>query len=1059
MMRACKFVALTASVAIEFSAVTFGQSGSATVRGKVTDPSGLVVVSANVQVTNTATSVTHPAVTNDAGFYSLTSLPPGRYSLTVEKAGFAIIVKPNIDLHPADDVFVNVELQIGAIGQTVTVAGGAPLVNTTNSSLGGLVQADEIAGMPLNGRNYINLTLLQPGIAPSPNITQGGTYNGTWYSSNGATMRSNNFMLDGAIMQDDNGGSTANFSGRTLGLDGIQEYRVITSWFSAEYGLLAGSQTVMVSKSGTNQLHGSVFEYLRNSALDAANYFDRPTAANKCRRLPGYKRSNYGGAFGGPIQKNKTFFFATLEGVEERLGITVNDTVMAPACHGAAGAVITNTACPQLGSTPSVTIAPAVAPLLALYPVPNLPQNGYTTPFTQPDRDVYGQIRMDHVFSSKDSVFGRFTIDDDDQVLGNSYPEYFVVHRDTRHQYATLSETHIFTAALLNDFRVSFSRTSSTRLSPSPFTGPQYSLVTGQALGPIIVGGVTGTFGPAINPISIQTQDIVTFSDDLKCAVGSHSLKFGALINSYRQFGRQSQRVQGQLQFASIATFLAGVTSSYSAELPGSLLDRTWQFYTMGFYVQDDWRLRSNFTLNAGLRYEPSPNYYTEVHGRSSALINPLTDTQATVGPYFENFTWKNISPRLGFAWDVFGNGMTAIRGGASLAYDIGNLYNGLLNIMPQQQPFSFTKSGSGAFTIPLTFPENSVNKVQSTQEYHMQQARYYSENLTIEQQLPSSMALAVSYAGSRGIHLPGIGDANPNLPQGMSNGSPVWNPNPAEAVVRTNPNLSAVLFRDSYGDSIYHSLQVQVNKRFTSGLQFHSSFTWGRSIDNCVGLASDATSTILYPSNPYNRRFDRGPSIFNIPRIWVTDFIYNLPSPRIGARWLGGFTSGWGVTGIFTAQDGLPFNPVVNGNRSRSGITGGLTSGIDRPNYNPAFTGSVITGNPAQWFNPDAFMLQPVGTLGNAGHDSLVGPGFVDFDFGMHKNTKLRFLGETGNLEFRVEAFNLLNHPNLGMPAIATFAGALTDPVSVSPLSGAGQITSTAGTSRQMEFALRISF
>ena len=388
-------------------------------------------------------------------------------------------------------------------------------------------------------------------------------------------------------------------------------------------------------------------------------------------------------------------------------------------------------------------------------------------------------------------------------------------------------------------------------------------------------------------------------------AVGSHSLKFGTLINSYRQFGRQSQRVQGQLQFASIATFLAGVTSSYSAELPGSLLDRTWQFYTTGFYVQDDWRLRSRFTLNAGLRYEPSPNYYTEVHGKSSALINPLTDTQATVGPYFKNFTWKNISPRLGFAWDVFGNGRTAIRGGVSLAYDIGNLYNGFLNIMPQQQPFSFTNSGSGTFTIPLTFPANSVNKVQSTQQYNMQQARFYNENLTIEQELPFSMALAVSYAGSRGIHLPGIGDANPNLPQGITNGIPFWNPNPAQAVVRTNPNLSAVLFRDSYGDSIYHSLQVQVNKRFASGLQFHSSFTWGRSIDNCVGLASEATSTILYPSNPYNRRFDRGPSIFNIPRIWVTDFIYNLPSPRIEARWLGGLTSGWGVSGIFTAQTG----------------------------------------------------------------------------------------------------------------------------------------------------------
>ena len=272
MLRACKKIVLAAFLLIGFPAITFGQAGSATLSGKVTDPSGLVVVGANVEATNIGTNVTYPAETNDAGFYSLSSLPPGKYSLTVQKVGFQSIVKPNIDLHVADDISVNFELQIGVTGQTVTVAGGAPLVNTSNSSLSGLVQADEIASMPLNGRNYINLTLLQPGIAPSPNITQGGTYNGTWYSSNGATIRSNNFILDGAIMQDANGGSTANFSGRALGLDGIQEYRVITSSFSAEYGLLAGSQTVMVSKSGTNQFHGSVFEYLRNSALDAANY-------------------------------------------------------------------------------------------------------------------------------------------------------------------------------------------------------------------------------------------------------------------------------------------------------------------------------------------------------------------------------------------------------------------------------------------------------------------------------------------------------------------------------------------------------------------------------------------------------------------------------------------------------------------------------------------------------------------------------------------------------------------------------------------------------------------
>lgn len=1060
MLRTVNTVLSGMLLMIVLSAVTFGQAaGTATLIGMVRDVSGLLVPGVRVEAVNTETNLTFTAMTNESGFYTLSNMPPGEYTLTIEKQGFERILKNSVDLHVADNISINFALEIGAVEQTVTVSQGAPLVNTTSSSLGGLVQSAEIQTMPLNGRNYINLTLMQPGVAPSPNVTTGGTYNGTWYSSNGATMRSNNFTLDGAIMQDANGGSTANFAGRTLGLDGIQEYRVITSAFPAEYGLLSGSQTVMVSKSGTNRFHGSVFEYLRNSAMDAANYFDRPTLANNFARIAPLKRNNFGGSIGGPIRKDKTFFFVTYEQLEERLGVTVNNTVPAAGCHAGAGSVITNTACPQLGSTKQVTVAPAIAPLLALYPLPNLPNDAWTTPYTQPETDLYGQVRVDHLLTSRDSVFTRYTIDDDDQVAALQFPNSFVNLRDSRHQLITFSENHIFSPSLMNNFRASFSRTASTRLSPSPFIGQQYSLLPGMPMGQITIGGFA-SFGPQTNSTSLQTQNITSFSDDITYTRGNHSTKFGTLINSYRQYANQSNRVWGQLQFSSLSNFLSGTSSSYAASLPGSLTDRTCQFYTTGFYAQDDWRIRSNLTVNAGLRYEPSPNYYTEVHGKGSAITNPLTDSGPVVGPYFKNPTWKNISPRLGFAWDVFGNGKTAFRAGAALMYDIGNLYNGFVNLMLQQLPFSYTNSGSGAFTIPLTFAANSTTAVQSTQEYLMRQARFYDENVSIEQQLPFAISLTVSYAGSRGIHLPSITDANPNLPLSITNGVPVWNPVTTQSIVRTNPKLSSVLERDSSGDSIYHSLQVQLNRRATSRLQFHSAFTWSKALDNGYGLsAADATATSLYPSNPYNRRFDRGPSQFNVPRIWVSDFNYAFPLPNTNVRVVAVLTKGWGMTGIFTIHDGLPFNPVVTGNRSRSGLTGGLTTGIDRPNYNPSFSGPVITGNPDQWFNPAAFILQPVGILGNVERDSLMGPGYTNFDFGLHKNTKVDFLGESGNVQFRVEAFNILNHPNLGMPNINTFAGSLTDAVTAAPLSTAGQITSTAGTSRQIELALRISF
>jgi hypothetical protein len=1046
----------------------FAQVGSAALSGKVADTSGAVVAGVNVKATNHGTGVVYPTVTNDDGIYSLPILPPGKYQITVEKEGFERIVKPDVELHVADNVALDFAIQVGAMTQTVTVQGGTPLLNTTSATLGGLVQSDQIEDLPLNGRNYIGLTMMQPGVAPV-NLQPATTFNGTWFVVNGATTRSNNFLLDGAIMQDDNSGSTANFSGRTLGLDGIQEYRVITNNFSAEYGLTMGSQTIMVSKGGTNQWHGSAFDYLRNSVLDARNFFDRSIAANNFQRLPPYQRNNFGASGGGPIRKDKTFVFAAYEQLEERLGITVLDTVPGAGCHGDAGALITVAACPQLGSTPSATIATVTAPLLAIFPLPNLPNNQFTTPYKQPERDVFGQIRVDQVFSGSDRLFGRYTIDDDVQKLALTHPEYFINPRETRHQYLTVSEDHIFSESLLNNFRFSYSRTSNDRTATNPFIGPQYSMVTGQPMGPFTVSGLTGSMGPPKNPGSIQNMNIFTFSDGVVHTVGRHSLKFGTDINRFNQYALATVSLQGNMTFGSLASFLTGNASNYQAVVAGSNLNRTYIYYTLGFYVQDDWRLRSNFTLNAGLRYEPSPDYYHETFGVSVALPHPLTDTANTIGPYFRNPTLNNWSPRLGFAWDVFGNGKTSVRGGASLMYDIANLYNPLNTLIGAQPPFSNLQVASGKITLPFTFPPTAVSKAGSTFDYHLKQARLYTESLTVEQQLPFTSVLSVSYVGSRGVHLVSLAEFDPNTPMGFdSNGLPFWNPNPAQAIVRVNPAWSTIAGVRSQGSSVYNSLQVVVTKRLTHGLQAQSSYTWEKLIDNSIGTTvADCFVTTAFPTDPFqplggaNGRYDRGTSCQNIPHLWVLNFLYEIPSPKIQEKLLAGLTSGWGITGIYTLRDGFPFNPTVSTNRSRSGVANGGNSGIDRPNYNPAFTGNVINGvkDFNQYFNPVAFMLQPVGTLGNVQRNGLIGPGFNEMDFAIKKDTKLPFLGEGGNLEFRAEFFNIFNKTNFGMPSAPTFAGALTDPVTAAPLSTAGQITNTAGTSRQLEFSLRLSF
>lgn len=1057
----------------------YGQTGSSALAGKVADAGGSSIPDAKVTATNVATGVVYPTKTNDAGSYAFPNLEPGNYTITVEQTGFATSVHPDITLHVADSLNIDFTLQVGEVSQTVTVTGGVPLVNTTTSSLGGLIDAKQIQQLPLNGRNYITLTLMQPGVTLDANEQQNGIYAGSWFSSNGAPIRSNNFMIDGAIMQDQNAGSTADFAGRTLGLDGIAEYRVLTNVIPAEYGITMGSQTVMVSRGGTNSFHGDVFDYLRNSVLDAANYFDKPTAANGYHRLPEFKRNNFGGALGGPIFRDKTFFFLAFEGVQERKGITNIVNVPGPNCVGPAGTVVWNGTgtqpagsigpCTQLGTNPSgagtnsVKISAVTAPLLALYPTANVPGNSTqaTIPYTQPDADYFGQVRIDHKFSDKDSMFGRYTIMNDDIVLSLPFTEYFLNPKLTRHQYLTLSEDHILTPWLLNTFRVSFSRTAANRYGTNPLTGPQYQFVPNSAypgIGQLSVGGLT-TLGPAANPISLTKQNILTFSDDITATRGNHNLKFGATGNNYRIYGLNPTGAQGTLSFGSLATFEQATASSFSGVAPGSKLDRTYQFWILGFYGQDDWRILKNLTLNLGLRYEPSPGYYSEVHGESSYLVNRTTDATPTVGPLFDhNPTFTTLSPRVGFAWDVFGNGKTALRGGAAVLYDLGNLVD-MFNIIKSQPPFSAAASVAGPLALtglPITIPTTAATKDFWMFEHQFRQPRLFTDNLAIEQQLPWKMSLSVAYANSRGIHLISNREGNPNVAQSVSTnpGGLFWPATP----VRQNPNWGSINWITPRGDSYYNAMEISIARRATKGLSYGSSYTWGRSIDDGQGGRNDCTASTAVGSNPYNYRFDRSVSCFSTPNTWVLNFMYQLPTFTVANRFMSGLANGWGLMGIYTAHGGFPFNVWETVERARSGyFSGTATPPVDRPSWNPAFNGNVIKGGPVQYYNPNAFILQPVGTLGTVGRDSLYGPGYSDLDLAIQKRIQTRLLGSEGYIETRVEAFNILNRANFSEPNSAVFAGTLTD-VTETPIATAGQITSTGNnTSRQIELSLRI--
>ncbi len=1063
LFEAC--LALTLAV---ITATAFAQLPTATVLGTIRDSSGAVVPGANVSARNIDTGQTRSAVSAVDGSYRFSALPVGNYEVRSEHTGFQSAVRSGITLTVGQEAVVNFTLELGAVEQTVSVTAEAPLVNTTSGSLGGLVTEQKVADLPLNGRNYMDLTLMQTGIIPQTNKNSTGLAGaGTWYSSNGASLRSNNYLLDGAIMTNANAGTSASQDSSTLGVEGVREFRVITNSFSAEYGLTSGSQVMIATKGGTNQLHGSVFEYLRNSALDARNFFDYKSVASR-RRLPSFTRNQFGVSLGGPVKKDKTFVFGVYEALRQRLGQTIVDNVMAAGCHGPGGAVITNTACPQLGAAaPAVTIAPQIAPLLALFPVPNLQGNQFTYPISQPLSDNYGQVRLDQTFSTSDSLFGRYTISDTQVTDPLAYPQFRNV-RSSRSQFATLSETHIISPTLLNTARVSFSRTFPFIVSPSGIIGPQFSFVTGKEFGSIGIGGVTGLGSNQTAP-STQKQNIFTYSDDLFYTWGRHSLKFGTLVNHYQQYLLTQTNSRGAVSFVSLATFLSGQPNTYNSLTPGSVPDRTWHYNTIGFYGQDDVHVFNNLTLNLGLRYE----FHTvpkDTHGIMSALRDVQHDATATIGEPFENPSLLNFSPRFGFAWDVMGNGATAIRGGFAELFDIGLFAQALAIATTGTPPFASNSlvTNPGTLTLPLFFPPSAAGKSLRTQDYHMGQQHLLSYNLTVERQLPAKMVMTLAYGGSRGINVVSTAEGNPTVPLGMGvNG--VCVPAPASLISdihrsnrcwlgndpRTNPNWANMEFKTAGSSSWYNSLQFSLVKQLSHGLQLQSSYTWSKIIDFSQGQAlGDNNASSLYLSDPTHREVDRSVADFDVTQMWRLNGIYELPRVASGKA-VGAVLGGWKASGLLSLSSGLPFTPTLSSNRSRSGVGGG-GGGVDRPDVLPGRNaGNIVRGGPNLYYDPGAFTLQPLGFLGNAGRNMLRGPGLANLDFSLIKDTAVKALGESGSLQFRAEFFNLLNRVNFSEPNRTVFSGT----GAAVPLPTAGLITTTATTSRQIQFALRLLF
>ena len=1040
-------LALTVSASALYAQVVGG-----TISGRVTDASGALVPKALVTLRNEETGGLRTLTTKKDGVFSAPSEPVGRYTLTAVADGFAAYKQTSLTLTIGQTLELNVTLRVAG-SEVVTVSDAPPSVNATTEQMSGLVDSRQVKELPLNGRSYDQLITLNPATVNYTNQRSGGTGTsnssvGSMFSVSGRRPQDNLFLLNGieytgaSLINVTPGGT----SGQLLGIDGIREFNVVSDTYSAAYGKRDGAQISIVTTNGTNQVHGSVYEFARNSFFDARNYFDGA-------RIPEFQRNDYGVSLGGPLRKDKAFLFGNYEGYRQNLGESLSFLVPDAASRAKAVA--------------------SVQPLLNLWPVANGPEYAatgfayWTGSAPQHIREDFGTTRFDENLGQNDSLTAVYTVDDSTASTPSPNP-YSYVYERLREQVLSAEEKHVF-AKVVNIARVGYSRANyyfygyvpaaQQALAPSVRTGvPTYA---------IVIAGSTASNGASITTAGANvgsnngiTRNLYTFDDHAYYSIGKHTIQGGVWVQKLQSNDNLAQDQYGQASFATLATLLAGNIKTFTYAPQTTELG--WRTLFVDAFLEDTYRISPRLQARVGFRSQSSTGWSESqgragVYGFTNGVINTTPSVQQNA--INNNRALLLPEPRAGLAWNVFGDGKTSVTAGAGLHH---SLLDALDYRLDQAAPYNTVFSYANT---TVANPIGGAAQVSpSTVDSGIATPTLLAYNVKIEQQLAPSTTLSIGYDGSHSYHQILNGDLNEPAYTVLPNGT-IYYP----TTVKPNAAVANTTSWWSGGSGNYNALIVDLRHDLAHGLQVRANFTWAKNLDDGsawnTSVSSNTPAFVEVPSLPH---LDYGPAATDIRHAAAINATYELPVGKgraylaDGNRVVAPLISGWTLSTIANIFSGFPFSPQLGYNPTGSGDSRNPV----RPNVNPNFTGPLYTpgGTSArvvQYFQPNAFLAPAFGTVGNARRDSLTGPGFADWDVSLVKSTAL---GERVRAQFRAEFFNVLNHTNLQLPNEVVYSagptqGTVANQNTVATLGSPGVISATANTSRQIQLGVKILF